>query len=50
MIYDCKTPSWVVEVGEWFNANLISSETIMNFLDYITETGLIKCIEVSGII
>ena len=49
-MFQCKAPSWVVEVGDWFNANLINSETILNVVDYLTKTGIMKCSEISGIV
>lgn len=49
-MFQCKAPSWVVEVGDWFNANLIDSETILNVVDYLTKIGIMKCSEISGIV
>ena len=36
-MFQCKAPSWVVEVGNWYNANLIDNETILNVVDYLTK-------------
>ena len=50
MIFECKSPSWVVEVANWFNSNLIDNETVLNVVDYLTKIGIMKCSEISGIV